>query len=578
MFDKAYHIGTRFFVKIMYPTVVDYTDIGKGRILYPESVLSSPSTIRVINGSKLVINHVDVNTQNVAKYLQGVTINCFYNKDENKFNGVGLYGEVEVYRQDIVNFLKECPYVSISVFTEQVNKEGTFNGEHYDAEITEISGSCHLAVLTGEQPRFEDAMIIKKLDNSIKGSAIKLLINSKLIGENMNIRKRTIRTNSRFSTLGRSKTKRSFLNSRTRAAILENIDFDSQKKVSLSNSTALKRRALRKNALTNSSLAGARKRVSLSNSTALKRRALRKNVLANSSLISPRRRFSLSNSTEIEKQEPRKNVLKNSLLGSRKRVPLLNSETAKRRAILSERSSYVSKLSNAVLKDAQSVIEKKIELLNSKVTQLEKQLKVKRLNAYRNSEDFVDSTELENEEGMAVTGADYNFMTDADREAAELMPNEGVMENIGTIGEDLDMGMENEYSPYEEDEFMNEEEGETEEDAKEEEAEEEEKSEEDEAIENAMKREFAIICKKPSLEKMSYSNALKVACNLAKQTPRAFEKAVYNRLANAKKSNASKVSMFNNSQSSGSVNDMDIISYISKQSVKNSMRKMGGSL
>ena len=330
--NKEREIGARFLVRVMYPDVIDYNDLGAdgGKYYYSEKILSDPITIRNINGAKVVYSHVDVTGDNAHDYTIGVAINSFYNKDASKYEGEGLYTEIEIWNQvDIEKIYKEKPSVSICVsFNEEV-KKGTFNGKSYDHVVHSIHGAPHLAIVPdNEMPRFAESGIIEKLNNSKKNFKVKVMFNSKILiqkkGDKMFIGRKT--------RSGLNSTKRSGLARKRAVANSLGLRSGLASKRLSANSLGLRSGLARKRLSANSlglRSGLARKRLS-ANSLGLRSGLARKRPMANSLGLRSglARKRPMANSLGLRSGLARKRPMANSLglrSGLARKRPMANS-------------------------------------------------------------------------------------------------------------------------------------------------------------------------------------------------------------------------------------------------------------
>lgn len=147
--DEQNGKGRKFVSRFIEPGVVTYKEFGD--VLITKETLDK--FINTMVGCPVIINHKDINKDNVEKERVGVVSNVWYNESDGWYYCDGI-----LFDKDAIDLVKKkgwnvsCSYDFVSDFESK-----THNGKKLDAEFTD-GNFLHLALV--DNPRYERANIV----------------------------------------------------------------------------------------------------------------------------------------------------------------------------------------------------------------------------------------------------------------------------------------------------------------------------------------------------------------------------------------------------------------------------------
>lgn len=153
--DEQNGKGRKFVSRFIEPGVVTYKEFGD--VLITKETLDK--FINTMVGCPVIINHKDINKDNVEKERVGVVSNVWYNESDGWYYCDGI-----LFDKDAIDLVKKkgwnvsCSYDFVSDFESK-----THNGKKLDAEFTD-GNFLHLALV--DNPRYERAnIVVNSADN-----------------------------------------------------------------------------------------------------------------------------------------------------------------------------------------------------------------------------------------------------------------------------------------------------------------------------------------------------------------------------------------------------------------------------
>ena len=154
--DEKLGKGRKFVSRFIESGLVHYKEFGD--VLITKETLDK--FINTMVGCPVIINHKDINKDNVEKERVGVVSNVWYNEDDGWYYCDGI-----IWDKEAIDLIKKqgwnvsCSYDFVSDFESK-----THNGKKIDMEFTD-GNFLHLALV--DNPRYERANIVVNSTYSI---------------------------------------------------------------------------------------------------------------------------------------------------------------------------------------------------------------------------------------------------------------------------------------------------------------------------------------------------------------------------------------------------------------------------